>query len=156
MTYSSVSSHPVSPTAVGAQYNDGGAFPLFAKPFDRFKPQGGGAEGDIFRRFKIRRGEEIDFFMHWNSHNISTGIFNRDESGTLVFRVSSSDISDLTLLGIGRAGLGRGSGVEWTHVYDEHGISWLTQFRRVRRGEQVPNIFDGDGRPILWHGSSYA
>lgn len=149
MTSSSISSHPISPAAVGAQYNEAGNFPLFAKPFDRFKPRGGGAEGDIFRRFKIRRGEEIDFFMHWNSHNTSSGIFNRDESGTLVFRVSSSDISDLNLLGIVRAGSGRES--EWAHVYDEQGISWLTQFRCVDIGEQVPNIFDGDGRAIPWH-----
>lgn len=139
-------------STVTAQGSASRVFPIFAKPFDKFQPQGGGKDGDIFRRFKIRRDEELDFCVHWVRHRISTGIFSRDQDGTLAFRVSSSDLSDLTELGIGKPDLGRDSGVGWTHVYDEDGVSWLTQFRCIDLEEQFPNVFDAEGASIDWNG----
>ncbi|KAH7135302.1 hypothetical protein B0J11DRAFT_502132 [Dendryphion nanum] len=115
---------------------------VWAKPFDRFRINGGGAAGDIFRRFKICKSEEEDFMVHWCRNNITLGIFTRDNSGVLEFRVSSSDLSDLTEMGIGRHDLSPDVGTHWTHVYDEHGVSWLTQFHYADHGANLPMAFD--------------
>lgn len=34
------------------------------------------------------------------------------------------------------------SGVDWTHVYDEQGVSWLTRFRGVSYYGPLPVIYD--------------
>jgi hypothetical protein len=103
----------------------------FAKPFDRFTAKGGGSSGDIFRRFNIHRNEEESFILHWVRQPLSPGLLTRDDKGNLVFRVSSSDISYLSALGIGHPDSEPDSRVEWTHVYDEEGISWLSRCRRI-------------------------
>jgi hypothetical protein len=112
----------VSPTLPGSS---------FARPFDRFTANGGGASGDIFRLFKIHKSEEEHFIVHWVRQPLSPGLLTRDENGTLVFRVSSSDISYISTLKIGHpdSELDSGVEVEWTHVYDEQGISWLSRCR---------------------------
>ncbi|KAF2865769.1 hypothetical protein BDV95DRAFT_247881 [Massariosphaeria phaeospora] len=101
--------------------------PGFAKPYDRFKPQGGGVDGDIFLRFKIRAMDEEEFLVHWARLRTTSGIFTRDESGTLVFRMSSSDLSDYPYIGICRSNLPCEPAARWQHCYDEAGISWLTK-----------------------------
>lgn len=114
----------VSPTLPGS---------TFAQPFDRFTANGGGASRDIFRRFKIPKSGEEHFIMHWVRHPLSPGFLTRDEHGTLVFRVSSSEISYLSTLKIGRpdSELDNGVEVEWTYVYDQQGIPWLRRSRGV-------------------------
>ncbi|KAF2021372.1 hypothetical protein BU24DRAFT_487807 [Aaosphaeria arxii CBS 175.79] len=113
---------------------------FYAKPFDRFVLKGGGAQHDIFRRFKIRPAEEEDFLIHWSQNRVNSGIFSRDEGGTLEFRISSSDASNLSKLGIGgREGCFK-SGVQWTHVYDEEGVSWLTQVHWYDSDEWFPKV----------------
>lgn len=71
--------------------------------------------------------------MHWVRHPLSPGFLTRDEHGTLVFRVSSSEISYLSTLKIGRpdSELDNGVEVEWTYVYDQQGIPWLRRSRGV-------------------------
>ncbi|KAF2788237.1 hypothetical protein K505DRAFT_329069 [Melanomma pulvis-pyrius CBS 109.77] len=113
----------------------------FAKPFDRFKPVGGGASADIFRRFKIHKSEEEYFIVHWVRQPSSPGFLTRDANGALVFRVSSSDISGLSALGIGSADLDVG-GVEWTHIYDEEGVSWLSRCRGIDYTASSLDVYD--------------
>ncbi|KAF2705805.1 hypothetical protein K504DRAFT_505540 [Pleomassaria siparia CBS 279.74] len=122
-------SRMAAPQATPQDSNPTLNYKKYAKPFDRFKPLGGGADGDIFRCFKVPRMEEELFIIHWVRQPLSFGFLARDETGTLVFRVSSSDVSRLSMFGIGNPG----SQAEWSHVYDPQGISWLTR----------------------WHGSSF-
>lgn len=85
--------------------------------------------------------------MYWVEKRLPIGIFARDSNGTLVFRISSADLTDFNELDIGNPG----SGAKWMHVYDQDGISWLTQFRRVDPAA-LPKVFDGAGQPIRQEG----
>ena len=125
----------VSPTLPGSN---------FARPFDRFTANGGGASGDIFRRFKIHKSEEEQFIVHWVRQPFAPGLLTRDEHGTLVFRVSSSDISYISALRIGHPDFELESGieVEWTHVYDEQGISWLSRCRGIDYSTVEIDMYD--------------
>lgn len=117
---------------------------VFGSPFDRFRPLGGGADGDIFRRYYIRAAEEADFLTHWVETRTSVGIFARDGSGTLVFRISSASLTGFNdELNIGSLH----QSARWTHVYDAEGASWLTQFRSVDVAA-LPKIFDLNGQPV--------
>jgi hypothetical protein len=98
--------------------------PSCAKPFDRWKPVGGGAEHDIFRRFKILANDEVAFLIHWANKSSGKGIISHDESGTLIFRISSAHISDLAGMHISRSDAPDNK-AQWTHAYDQDGISWL-------------------------------
>lgn len=119
---------------------------VFGTPFDRWRPIGGGAEQDIFRRFNVRFSEEADFLTYWSEKRLSTGIFARDNHGTLVFRISSAHLAELTELEIGNPGNWSRS-ARWLHVYDSKGVSWLTQLRRADL-DAFPETFDGTGQPL--------
>lgn len=124
---------------------------VYGAPFDKFRPLGGGADGDLFRRFNIRAAEEAGFLMYWALTRASAGIFTRDAAGILVFRVSLANLADLNSeLDIGTPGPLR-QHARWLHVYDAEGTSWLTQFRQVDIGE-LPRIFDSAGKPVRHDG----
>lgn len=133
------------PTAETSESNE----IIWVKPFDRFRIKGGGAAGDIFRRFKICQSEEQDFVLHWCRNHIALGILTRDDNGVLEFRISSSDLSDLTEMGIGRPNLNPETGIHWTHIYDEQGVSWLTQFRFSDHIKEIPSSIDIHGKPVV-------
>ena len=82
--------------------------------------------------------------MHWVRQPHSPGLLTRDENGTLVFRVSSSDISYISTLKIGHpdSELDSGVEVEWTHVYDEQGISWLSRCRGIDYSTVEIDMYD--------------
>lgn len=103
-----------------------------AKPFDRWRPIGGGSEHDIFRRFKILATEEEAFLIHWARTSSGKGILSHDETGALIFRISSASMSDLADMHIGRPD-GSDSKMQWLHVYDQEGISCLTQSANTHR-----------------------
>jgi hypothetical protein len=103
-----------------------------AKPFDRWRPIGGGAEHDIFRRFKILATEQEAFLIYWARKSSGRGILSHDETGTLIFRISSANISDLADMHIGRSD-GQDNNPQWLHVYDQEGVSWLTQSANTDR-----------------------
>ena len=100
--------------------------PPCVKPFDRWTPLGGGAENDIFRRFNILPTEEEAFLTYWARTSSGKGILSRDETGTLTFRISSANIAELADMHIGRTN-GLDHSAQWLHVYDQEGVSWLTQ-----------------------------
>ncbi|KAF9737411.1 hypothetical protein PMIN06_001185 [Paraphaeosphaeria minitans] len=121
---------------------------VYGAPFDKFRPLGGGADGDLFRRFNIRAAEEADFLTYWVVTRASTGIFTRDPAGILAFRISSANLADLNNeLDIGAPG----QHARWIHVYDAEGTSWLTQFRQVDI-EALAEIFDRAGKPVQHDG----
>jgi hypothetical protein len=121
------------------------------RPFDRWRPVGGGAECDIFRRFKILTAEEEAFLVHWARMSSDRGILSRDETGTLIFRISSKNLSDLNKLRIGRSDR-PDLETEWLHVYDEEGVSWLTQFACTEPVQFPTAMYDSIGRPLLANG----
>jgi hypothetical protein len=124
---------------------------VYGTPFDKFRPLGGGAGQDIFRRFNIRAAEEADFLTYWVETRASAGIFARDATGSLVFRISSANLTDLNSeLDIGTPGT-PSQCARWIHVYDAEGTSWLTQFRLVDI-EGLPEIFDSAGKPVQHSG----
>ncbi|PSN75331.1 hypothetical protein BS50DRAFT_582033 [Corynespora cassiicola Philippines] len=122
-----------------------------AKPFDSFRPLGGGAQRDIFRRFKILASEEEEFLLYWARQSLKSGIFCRDEDGVLVFRISPADLSGLKACGIGRSDMQAHCNAQWLMVYDEEGVSWLTRFRCIDL-ENFPTIYDTSGQPIRANG----
>jgi hypothetical protein len=100
--------------------------PNDAKPFDRWRPIGGGTEQDIFQRFKISATEEAAFLMYWAEMSSGRSILSHDEDGNLIIRINPADISELADLRIG--GLDTMDGkAQWLQVYDQEGVSWLTQ-----------------------------
>jgi hypothetical protein len=119
---------------------------VIGSPFDRWRPLGGGDEQDIFRRFNIQPAEEADFLTYWSQTRLSTGIFARDTKGTLVFRISPTDLTDLSELDIGNS-CGWSRPARWLHMYDGEGVSWLTQSRPMDL-EAFPQAFDCSGRLI--------
>ncbi|KAF2448650.1 hypothetical protein P171DRAFT_440983 [Karstenula rhodostoma CBS 690.94] len=121
---------------------------VYGAPFEKFRPVGGGADGDLFRRFNVRAAEEADFLTYWAVTRASTGIFTRDATGILAFRISSADLNNE--LDIGTPGTPRRF-ARWIHVYDAEGTSWLTQFRQVDI-EALPKIFDSAGKPVQHDG----
>lgn len=118
-------------------------------PFERWRPQGGGNDQDIFRRFNIPRAEEGDFLLHWSKTRLASGFCARDPDGTLVFRISPTNLTDLNELGIGNL-QGWTSCARWLHVYDRDGMSWLTRFGRTE-GKESPHASDDSGR-MVQHG----
>ena len=119
-------------------------------PFERWRPQGGGNGHDIFRRFNIPRAEEGDFLIHWSKTHLASGLFARDPDGTLVFRISSANLTDLSELGIGDLESWTPP-ARWLHVYDREGMSWLTRFRRTD-GKELPHVSDEGGRMVQQDG----
>lgn len=88
--------------------------------------------------------------LHWVRKGLSYGFITHDESGILVFRVSSADLSHLAALDIGRSDVSEPC-PQWIHVYDEYGVSWLTQFRLVDL-DNFPKVYDTNGHPIFARG----
>lgn len=113
--------------------------PPCAKPFDHWKPLGGGAEHDIFRRFKILATEEEAFLIYWAKKSSGKGILSHDETGTLIFRISSANISDLADMHIGRSD-GPDHKAQWLHVYDNEGVSWLTQSTKTNQASSSIDV----------------
>jgi hypothetical protein len=125
--------------------------PLCARPFDQWKAIGGGAGYDTFRRFNILAVEEKAFLVHWAKKCTGQGVLSRNETGTLVFRISSTDSSGLVNLDIGRSDSPEVE-TQWLHVYDEEGVSWLTQFACTDAVHFPTKIYDSFGRPFLANG----
>jgi hypothetical protein len=99
--------------------------PICARPFDHWRPRGGGAEHDIFQRFKIAAIEEVAFLMHWAKKSSGRSILSHDEDGNLNIHINPADISELADMGI--SGLDDIDGkAQWLHVYDQEGVAWLT------------------------------
>ncbi|KAL1596998.1 hypothetical protein SLS60_008580 [Paraconiothyrium brasiliense] len=160
MTASQAINNPTQSPSVKEQSRKPGQYPtetmgagetVYGTPFDRFRPLGGGADGDLFRRYHIGAAEEADFLTYWAETRTSAGIFARDATGTLVFRISTTNLADVNNeLDIGRPGAAD-QYARWIHVYDAEGTSWLTQFRRIDL-ETLPKIFDGAGKPVEHNG----
>jgi hypothetical protein len=128
-----IKSPPLKPEQYPTELGPGQT--VYGTPFDKFRPLGGGAGQDIFRRFNIRAAEEADFLTCWAETRASAGIFARDATGTLAFRISSANLMNLNNeLDIGTPG-----------------TSWLTQFRLVDI-EALPEIFNIAGKPLQHDG----
>lgn len=97
-----------------------------AKSLDRWRPTGGGAEHDIFQSFKIAAIEAAAFLTYWVNTSSSIGILSRDEDGTLLFHINPANIPELAGMHIGRQ-QGPDRKAQWLQVYDQEGVSWLTQ-----------------------------
>jgi hypothetical protein len=144
-----IKSPPLKPEQYPTELGPGQT--VYGTPFDKFRPLGGGAGQDIFRRFNIRAAEEADFLTCWAETRASAGIFARDATGTLAFRISSANLMNLNNeLDIGTPGT-PSQCARWIHVYDAEGTSWLTQFRLVDI-EALPEIFNIAGKPLQHDG----
>lgn len=126
--------------------------PPCAKPFDQWRPLGGGAGHDIFRRFKILGAEEENFLADWAKRSPGKGILSRDETGTLVFRINPTNIPDLAYMRIGRPDA-PALETRWLHVYDQDGISWLTQISFTGRNLSSAQTYDTADQPMLAGGN---
>ncbi|KAF1954103.1 hypothetical protein CC80DRAFT_506532 [Byssothecium circinans] len=132
-----------------AQFKD----PICTKPFDQWRPRGGGAERDIFRYFKIFPIEEAAFLTLWAAKRPTSGYLSHDENGTLVFRISSTHLSELATMGIsGVNSVVPDVDAQWLQVCDREGASWLTQFRHRDIRHFPSELFDTTGRPITANG----
>lgn len=152
-TNSADSSQRSTPSFISEDGEPTSQVPVFAKPFDQWSPQGGGAESDIFRRFKILASEEEDFLTHWARLRLSSGIFSRDENGILVFRVNPAELANLNELSIMSSDSKKPQAeYQWSHVYDEEGVSWLTRFRGIELRGTFERIKGTNGQIIKGFG----
>jgi hypothetical protein len=125
--------------------------PVFTKPFDLWRPLGGGAHRDIFRYFKICPAEEQAFLVFYASKRLTNGFVSHDEGGILVFRVSSAHLSELAGLGISCTNTST-QDYEWFQVCDGEGISWLTQAGCTDMEKLPSELHTTAGQPVSENG----
>ncbi|KAF2646619.1 hypothetical protein P280DRAFT_464822 [Massarina eburnea CBS 473.64] len=120
--------------------------PVYTKPFDQRRPLGGGAEKDIFRYFKIFPAEEAAFLTSFATKRPMNAYISHDDGGTLIFRISSANLSELAVMGISGTNCAvPDPDAQWLQVCDREGVSWLTQFRYTDFTNVPSELYDTTG-----------
>ena len=126
---------------------------MYTKPFEQWRPLGGGSERDIFHYYKIFPVEEEAFLTFWAAKRPIGGYLSHDDNGTLVFRISSAHLPGLSAIGIsGIDSLIPDVDAQWLQVCDGEGISWLTRFCFEDRERFPSELYDTAGRSLTANG----